>query len=83
MDIVPHLSICAKNGTDRVVMGNFIAASQAQMKCCTEINPKVLSAGYKLGSVRRNPLFLTRECVYLIVPFGLEFCQYHCAEPDD
>lgn len=54
MDIVTHLAICASqdwNKVDRIVVGNFVTASQAQRKWYTKIITKVSSGDYKLGAV--------------------------------
>lgn len=57
MDIVTHLAICASKDwarVDRIVVGNFVTASQAQRKWYTKIITKVSSGNYKLGAVRAS-----------------------------
>ena len=52
--IVTHLAICAShdwNQVDRIVVGNFITASQAQRKWYTKVISMVFSGDYKLGAV--------------------------------
>ena len=54
IDIITHLAICASqdwNAVDRIVVGNFVTASQAQRKWYTKIITKVSSGDYKLGAV--------------------------------
>lgn len=54
MDIVTHLAVCASGDwakIDRIVVGNFVTASQAQRKWYTKIITKVSSGDYKLGAV--------------------------------
>jgi len=56
MDIVTHLAVCASqdwNKVDRIVVGNFVTASQAQRKWYTKVISKVSSGDYKLGAVSR------------------------------
>lgn len=58
MDIVTHLAVCASqdwNKVDRIVVGNFVTASQAQRKWYTKIISKVSSGDYKLGAA--SPMF--------------------------
>jgi phosphatidylserine decarboxylase len=55
MDIVTHLAICASkdwNRVDKIVVGNFVTASQAQRKWYTKIVSKISSGDYRLGAVR-------------------------------
>lgn len=83
MDIVTHLAICASQDwgrVDRIAVGNFVTASQAQRKWYTKIIGKISSGDYRLGAVSANSGSLVlcisdRRCV--------EFCQHHCAESDD
>jgi len=54
MDIVTHLAVCASqdwNKVDRIMVGNFVTASQAQRKWYTKIIAKVSSGDYRLGAV--------------------------------
>jgi phosphatidylserine decarboxylase len=54
IDIVTHLAICASqdwNKVDRIVVGNFVTASQAQRKWYTKVISMVSSGDYKLGAV--------------------------------
>lgn len=54
MDIVTHLAVCASSDwakIDRIVVGNFVTASQAQRKWYTKVITKVSSGDYKLGAV--------------------------------
>ena len=54
VDIVTHLAVCASqdwNQVDRIVVGNFVTASQAQRKWYTNILGKISAGGYRLGAV--------------------------------
>lgn len=58
MDIVTHLAICASQDwgrVDRIVVGNFVTASQAQRKWYTKIIGKISSGDYRLGAVSVIP----------------------------
>lgn len=60
VDIVTHLAICASQDwarVDRIVVGNFVTASQAQRKWYTKIISKVSAGDYRLGAVS-SPLCL-------------------------
>lgn len=55
VDIVTHLAVCASQDwarVDRIVVGNFVTASQAQRKWYTKVISKVSSGDYRLGAVR-------------------------------
>jgi phosphatidylserine decarboxylase len=54
MDIVTHLAVCASQDwarVDRIVVGNFVTASQAQRKWYTKVMTIVSSGTYQLGAV--------------------------------
>lgn len=60
MDIMTHIAVCASqdwNRVDRIVVGNFVTASQAQRKWYTKVITKLSSGDYKLGAVRFQPSF--------------------------
>lgn len=81
VDIVTHLAVCASQDwarVDRIVVGNFVTASQAQRKWYTKVISKVSSGNYKLGAVCESVLMLNMR---LTTP--TEFCQYYCTEQDD
>lgn len=55
MDMVTHLAVCASsdwNRVNRLVVGNYVTASQAQRKWYTNVVTKVSSGAYQLGAVR-------------------------------
>jgi phosphatidylserine decarboxylase len=55
MDIITHMAICASQdwgSVDKIMVGNFVTASQAQRKWYTKVLSKVSSGNYKLGAVR-------------------------------
>ncbi|KAF7974479.1 hypothetical protein HWV62_12134 [Athelia sp. TMB] len=57
VDIVTHLAVCASGDwakIDRIVVGNFVTASQAQRKWYTKIISKVSSGDYRLGTNSAN-----------------------------
>ncbi|KAH7926362.1 hypothetical protein BV22DRAFT_1009284 [Leucogyrophana mollusca] len=63
VDIVTHLAICASQDwakVDRIVVGNFVTASQAQRKWYTKIITKVSSGNYKLGANSANIIVQNR-----------------------
>jgi phosphatidylserine decarboxylase len=54
IDIITHIAVCASqdwNQVDRIVVGNFVTASQAQRKWYTKVISMVSSGDYKLGAV--------------------------------
>ena len=54
IDIVTHLAVCASQDwekVDRIVVSNFVTASQAQRKWYTKVISMVSSGDYKLGAV--------------------------------
>jgi len=65
VDIVTHLAVCASqdwNKVDRIVVGNFVTASQAQRKWYTRVLSKVSSGDYRLGAVCVFLLLLSQSC---------------------
>ncbi|KDQ52654.1 hypothetical protein JAAARDRAFT_39909 [Jaapia argillacea MUCL 33604] len=63
MDIVTHLAVCASQdwaSVDRIVVGNFVTASQAQRKWYTKMISKVSSGNYKLGANSANIIVQNR-----------------------
>lgn len=54
-NIVTHLAVCASGDwarVDRIVVGNFVTASQAQRKWYTKMLTKITAGEYQLGAVR-------------------------------
>ena len=54
MDIITHVAVCASGDwakIDKIVLGNFVTASQAQRKWYTKVISKVSSEDYRLGAV--------------------------------
>ncbi|KAF8808440.1 hypothetical protein BYT27DRAFT_7188951 [Phlegmacium glaucopus] len=63
IDIITHLAVCASqdwNKVDRIVVGNFVTASQAQRKWYTNVIAKVSSGDYKLGANSANIIVQNR-----------------------
>ena len=66
MDIITHVAVCASGDwakIDKIVVGNFVTASQAQRKWYTKVISKVSGGDYGLG-----------RCVFLPFPFPLFEC---------
>lgn len=54
MDIITHLAICASQDwhqVDKIMVGNFVTASQAQRKWYTKVIGKLSAGNYQLGAV--------------------------------
>lgn len=54
VDIVAHVALCASQDwgrMDKIVVGNFVTASQAQRKWYTKIIGKLSAGDYRLGAV--------------------------------
>ncbi|KAF9534069.1 phosphatidylserine decarboxylase-domain-containing protein [Crepidotus variabilis] len=63
VDIITHLAVCASqdwNKVDRIMVGNFVTASQAQRKWYTKIVGKISSGNYKLGANSANIIVQNR-----------------------
>lgn len=63
VDIVTHLATCASQdwrSVDRLVMGGFVTASQAQRKWYSKVITKISYGGYKLGANSANILVQDR-----------------------
>ena len=61
VDIVAHIALCASQDwgrMDKIVVGNFVTASQAQRKWYTKIIGKLSSGDYRLGAVSTSLYFL-------------------------
>jgi phosphatidylserine decarboxylase len=82
MDIITHLAVCASGDwakIDRIVVGNFVTASQAQRKWYTKVISKVSSGDYRLGAV----CFFVIYLIFAILIYLTEFCEHHRSESDD
>jgi len=67
-DIVTHIALCASRDwgrVDRIVVGNFVTASQAQRKWYTKVISKVSSGAYQLGAVS-NTLSLQNSVLLIL-----------------
>ncbi|KAF8237320.1 hypothetical protein L208DRAFT_1356433 [Tricholoma matsutake] len=63
VDIVTHLAVCASqdwNKVDRIVVGHFVTASEAQRKWYTRVLGKVSGGGYRLGANSANIIVQNR-----------------------
>ncbi|KAJ7243915.1 phosphatidylserine decarboxylase-domain-containing protein [Mycena haematopus] len=64
VDIITHIAVCASqdwNIVDRIVVGNFVTASQAQRKFFTRMLGKISSGNYKLGANSANIIVQNRS----------------------
>lgn len=76
---------------DRIVVGNFVTASQAQRKWYTKVIASVASGGYRLGAVSFSfflffVVFVCGGGVFgwrRLIGCDLEFGEYYCAESVD
>ncbi|KAI5116381.1 hypothetical protein M0805_005878 [Coniferiporia weirii] len=63
VDIITHVAVCASQDwarVDRIVVGNFVTASQAQRKWYTKVISKVSAGNYKLGANSANIIVQNR-----------------------
>ena len=78
-----HLAICASQDwarMDKIVVGNYVTASQAQRKWYTKVISKVSSGNYKLGAVSSPCIVCARDdCSHLAA--REELGEHHSAEP--
>lgn len=62
-DMVTHLAVCASGDwarVDRIVVGNFVTASQAQRKWYTKMLGKITAGEYQLGANSANIIVQNR-----------------------
>ena len=60
VDIITHVALCASQDwgrMDKIVVGNFVTASQAQRKWYTKIIGKLYGGDYRLGAVSTSLYF--------------------------
>jgi len=63
MDIITHLAICASQDwekVDRITVGNFVTASQAQRKWYTKAISKLSTGSYSIGANSANVIVQNR-----------------------
>ncbi|KAJ6452244.1 phosphatidylserine decarboxylase-domain-containing protein [Mycena sanguinolenta] len=78
VDIITHIAVCASqdwNIVDRIVVGNFVTASQAQRKFFTRMLGKISSGNYKLGANSANIIVQNR------LSGTDEFLEFLCIVP--
>ena len=83
VDIVTHIALCASQDwgrMDKIVVGNFVTASQAQRKWYTKIIGKLSAGDYKLGAVSTSLLPLVFQRLSTIC---IELREHHRPEPND
>jgi phosphatidylserine decarboxylase len=83
VDIVTHIALCASQDwgrMDKIVVGNFVTASQAQRKWYTKIIGKLSAGDYRLGAVS-TPLL--DVCFRRSLTIRVEFCEHYRSEPND
>ncbi|KAH8914986.1 hypothetical protein BT69DRAFT_948032 [Atractiella rhizophila] len=69
LDIVTHLAICASQDwktVDKIMVGNFVTASQAHRKWFTKVISKVSSGSYRLGANNANIIVQDRRTGQLL-----------------
>jgi phosphatidylserine decarboxylase len=65
MDIITHLAVCASQDwekVDRITVGNFVTASQAQRKWYTKAIAKLSTGAYSIGAVSLDYSFIMYIC---------------------
>jgi phosphatidylserine decarboxylase len=78
MDIITHLAICASQDwhqVDKIMVGNFVTASQAQRKWYTKVIGKLSAGNYRLGAVSNCHFFR-----FAITEFFSEFRKHYRAK---
>ncbi|KAG8812553.1 hypothetical protein FRC17_001975 [Serendipita sp. 399] len=63
MDIITHLAVCASQDwerVDRITVGNFVTASQAQRKWYTKAIAKLSTGAYSIGANSANVIVQNR-----------------------
>lgn len=84
MDIITHLAVCASqdwSAVDKIVVGNFVTASQAQRKWYTKVLGKVSAGDYRLGAV--SVVVSSVQGIWAHGGTPVELCQYHRSESYD
>ena len=79
MDIITHLAICASQDwhqVDKIMVGNFVTASQAQRKWYTKVIGKLSAGDYRLGAVSNGECFQFDASI-----IGSEFGKHHRTKP--
>jgi len=82
VDIVTHIALCASQDwgrMDKIVVGNFVTASQAQRKWYTKIIAKLSAGDYRLGAVSTclsDALFRRSSTI------RVELCEHYRSEPN-
>lgn len=69
VDIVTHIAVCASadwGSVNRILVGNYVTASQAQRKTLTKIFTKVSSGAYRIGANSANILVQDRVSGHLL-----------------
>jgi len=86
VDIVTHIALCASQDwgrVDKIVVGNFVTASQAQRKWYTKIIGKLSAGDYRLGAVSSSPHLFSMRVSGALLTIRLEFGKHHRSEPND
>lgn len=85
VDIVTHIALCASQDwgrMDKIVVGNFVTASQAQRKWYTKIIAKLSAGDYRLGAVSTSLFYVGLRCRCSLT-IRVEFREHHRSEPND
>lgn len=81
VDIIAHIALCASQDwgrMDKIVVGNFVTASQAQRKWYTKIIGKLSSGDYRIGAVGIS--CVDHQHLWMIC---VELCKHHRTKPYD
>jgi len=63
MDIITHVAVCASQDwarVDRMIVGNFVTANQAQRKWYTKVITKLSAGNYRIGANSANIIVQNR-----------------------
>ncbi|KLO15227.1 hypothetical protein SCHPADRAFT_871290 [Schizopora paradoxa] len=63
MDIITHIAVCASQDwarVDRMIVGNFVTANQAQRKWYTKVITKLSAGNYRIGANSANIIVQNR-----------------------
>ncbi len=81
-DIITHVAVCASQDwarVDRMLVGNFVTANQAQRKVVTKVITKLSAGNYRIGC-RRFPLLRYFSFRYHSIDDAQNSANNHCAK---
>ena len=86
IDVVTHIALCASQDwtkVDRIMVGNFVTASEAERKWYVQVIMDIAAGEYKLGAVCGFLIVLLDDELMPMVLDFQEFGQCYRAESDD